>query len=162
MSMAHSSTQNLRRALGSGAAGLALLALVVGCSPRPENADRDAASGVSEPSASWGADPADQEKIKPFLGDYDLWEDFEGGRVCRITLENARTIGGYAVTSDTACVGALKLGGDLFAWFPAEDGAVVLIDAARKTLARLEPLPDQTFYARRQDQGLENLVLSRP
>lgn len=95
------------------------------------------------------------------LGDFALWEDREGGLVCPVELESARMIGGHSIVFDEECVSRLKLGGDLYAWFAAEDSSIVLIDATRRVLVRLKRLPNDDYYAERE-AGLENLNLTRP
>lgn len=106
---------------------------------------------------------------EPFVarvaGDYDLWEDTEGGQVCRITLQRHRVIGGYGVAvQDPDCLQVLELDGDPYAWFIADDGALVVLDAARTVLLRMPPNRGGggVFYQRRDDQGRRALMLSLP
>lgn len=93
-------------------------------------------------------------------GEYSIWEDFEGGTVCPMTLENERTIGGYVLTGDDDCMVPFKLSDDPYAWFVDDEGKLVIIDVTRKVLVRFEPLQDGSFYAQRQAEGLENLNLT--
>lgn len=149
---------------------LALAAPLAGC--RSETANGSAASpqGPTAPPAPAATPPVtvdDGLSATPdpwtsrLQGRYVLWEDFEGGRVCRITLTDQRTIGGYAVTADDACLRELAIPDDVFAWFINADGWLVLIDVTRKPLLRMEPSPSGgDFYAQRSDQQQENLVLS--
>lgn len=119
-----------------------------GAAPLPAAAD----DGLSAAPDAWASQ---------LQGRHVLWEDFEGGRVCRITLTDERTIGGYAVTSDEPCIRRLAIPEDLFAWFIDAEGWLVLIDVTRRPLLRMKPSPsDGDFYAQRSDQQLENLVLS--
>ena len=95
-----------------------------------------------------------------FKGAYDIWEDFEGGKVCKINLGDEPTIGGYALEGDANCFAAFKLDGDPYAWFVDQERRIVIIDATRKILIRFEPVEDGAFYARRTDAGLENINLT--
>ncbi|WP_257558051.1 protease inhibitor Inh/omp19 family protein [Sphingobium sp. CFD-2] len=115
-------------------------------------------------------------------GIYELAEDREGGRACRIILTDERTIGGYEAQADNACTALFALPWfcghddvidteknctpgpteDVFAWFVAPDGQIVLIDGARQPLFRLTPLSDGIYYERRDDSnGQESLSFSR-
>ena len=149
-------------------------ALIAACAPRaaadqPAAGDQDATPTTQAPSAepatgvaAWGNDdPNSPQPDHSPLGRFNLWEDFEGGRVCPIELENARTIGGYTFVFDDSCLKALNLP-DAMAWFPAEDGAIVIIDGTRKILVRLAKQDNGDYYAQRQVVGLENLNLTRP
>lgn len=93
-------------------------------------------------------------------GKFDIWEDFEGGRVCPVTLTDEMAIGGFALEGDEACLGELKLGGDPAAWFIDGEGSFVLIDATRHALVRFKALEDGSFYADRSADGLDNLNLT--
>ena len=101
-----------------------------------------------------------QNQTAGLAGEYDLWEDFEGGRVCALTLTDAPTIGGDAAEGDEDCIAQLGLDGDVFAWFIAEDERLVLADAMRRVLVRFNLTGDGVYYAIRAEAGLENLVLS--
>lgn len=94
-------------------------------------------------------------------GEWDLWQDVEGGRVCPITLSATPLIGGYAVRADAKCVAQLPLEGEVYAWFIADNEQLVLADATRKALARMVPNQDGTFYLDRSGTGFESVVLSR-
>jgi len=94
-------------------------------------------------------------------GRHVLREDVQGGRGCRITLTDQRTIGGYALTSDEPCIRRLAIPEDIFAWFIDAEGRLVLIDATRKPLLRMQPLSsDGEFHAQRSPPQRGNLVLS--
>ena len=93
-------------------------------------------------------------------GSYDIWEDFEGGTVCPLTLDDAEAIGGYALEGDDTCMQVFKFAGDPYAWFLDDDSRLVMIDATRQVLARFQPLEDGVFRADRSDEGLEGVVLS--
>jgi len=110
--------------------------------------------------AAMSAAHANPDPAIRLAGDYDLWEDFEGGRVCALTLTGDQTIGGYGAEGDEDCIAHLGLDGDIFAWFVAGDGQLVLIDATRRALLRFNVTGDGIYYANREGTGLENLVLS--
>jgi len=108
-------------------------------------------------TSSAGALAAGESNLK---GAYDLWEDFEGGKVCNIKLDDEQTIGGFVLEGDEDCFSALKLGGDPYAWFLDSEGQLVVTDATRKVLARFAPVEGGAFYFRRTDAGLESLSLT--
>jgi len=94
---------------------------------------------------------------------YEVWEDFEGGRVCRVELTDERTIGGNVIGGDVACVRELDLDEEPAAWLIDNEGWFVLIDATRRILVRFEPSPDGvSFYADRRADGLPSLNLTLP
>ncbi|GAA0205751.1 hypothetical protein QOZ96_002731 [Brevundimonas nasdae] len=134
-------------------------------STKPPLVEVAAAPVVQEaPIAAWGNDDPDHPQPDPSpLGDFVLWEDREGGRVCPVELENARTIGGYSFVYDEECLDRLGIA-DPYAWFAADDGSIVLIDVTRHVLLRLTRHRKDEYYAERQAMGLglENLNLTRP
>jgi len=138
--------------------------LMMGCSQQPNAStlSESDASPTAQPDATTpvddGLSTAPDAYVAELKGHYHLWEDVEGGRVCDVTLEDSRTIGGYAVTADDACVAKLETQGDLFAWFIRDDGAFVFIDATRQPLLTLEALQDGSFYLRRHGQQSLNLT----
>lgn len=95
------------------------------------------------------------------VGAFSLWEDFEGGTVCSVYLTANRVIGGYGIEYEEPCVRTLEIDGDIAAWFPTEDGYVVMVDATRTAVLRMHKLPDGDYYARRQPEGKANLNLTR-
>lgn len=95
------------------------------------------------------------------IGRFALWEDYEGGTVCNVDLIANRTIGGYDIAYDEACVNSLDIGGDIYAWFPADDGQIVFIDVTRKVLLRMRKDGPEDYYAVRKPLK-ENLNLTRP
>lgn len=151
--------------------GIAAILLLGACNPSPPRdehaeavgaqalaADETAGAGAPDSVAS-RSDPA----VSRIKGHYVLWEDFEGGRMCQISLTDTPTIGGFAATADDACVRQLGIAEDVFAWFIApDDGWLVLIDATRRILLRLQPQQDGSFYAVRTEMQLPNLMLSVP
>jgi hypothetical protein len=144
------------------------LLLATGCSGQTEAPTLPGVdpAPVAGPNAGSEQAPADDGLQAPagnlaVLGEFALWEDREGGLVCPIELESARRIGGHSIVFDEDCVSRLELGGDLHAWFAAEDGTIVLIDATRRVLVRLRRLENGDYYAERGG-GLENLNLTRP
>jgi len=140
----------------------------MGCSQQPDSStapENSASSGATKSVSPDAAEPAHDglsaaadAYVADLKGRQDLWEDVESGRVCSVTLEDVRTIGGYAVTADDECVVKLDVGGDLFAWFIRDDGALVFIDATRQPLLTLDRLPDGTFYVNRYGQQSLNLT----
>ncbi|WEK50235.1 MAG: AprI/Inh family metalloprotease inhibitor [Candidatus Kaistia colombiensis] len=108
-------------------------------------------------SVSALAETADVSTLK---GSYSIWEDFEGGKVCPIQLDDGTTIGGFALEGDDQCMQTFKFDGDPAAWFVDDEGWLVLIDATRKILVRLAPSTDGAFYANRTADGLESLNLT--
>jgi hypothetical protein len=98
------------------------------------------------------------EKLK---GKHELWEDFEGGKVCKVTLGHEPTIGGFAFKGDARCMKAFKFTGDAYAWHVGSDGWLAITDATRRTLVRFKPHKDGSFYADRSADGLDNLNLTR-
>jgi len=100
------------------------------------------------------------ESPASLAGPYDIWEDFEGGTVCPLTLEDEPAIGGSALSGDDDCMQVFNFAGDPYAWFPDGEGRLVIIDATRRVLVRFDALQDGTFYAIRSDAGLENLNLT--
>ena len=99
--------------------------------------------------------------IETLQGTYELWEDFEGGKVCDVVLETERTIGGYVVRGDNRCMKAFKFSGEPHAWFIDREGWATIVDASRKILVRLKPGEDGSFHANRSAHRLENLNLTR-
>ena len=96
----------------------------------------------------------------PPAGHYEIWEDFEGGAVCQLLLEDAVSIGGFALAGDNDCMAAFKFSDDPHAWFLDDQDRLAIIDATRNVLVRFERLADGSFYARRNAEGLENLNLT--
>ena len=126
------------------------------------------ATDVAEPEVNKASAirPEDDGLAQPagdlsVLGDFALWEDREGGLVCHIELERARVIGGHSIVFDEDCIKRLELGGDLAAWFAADNGDIVLIDDTRKVLVRLKKHRKDEYYAVREGY-VENLVMDRP
>jgi hypothetical protein len=103
---------------------------------------------------------AKDKDVAAIAGPYSIWEDFEGGRVCPITLDAGRTIGGYVLEGDNDCMVPFKLPDDPYAWFVDKDGKLTFIDVTRHILLQFERLADGSFYARREQFGLENLNLT--
>lgn len=148
--------------------------LLAACDPSPRQeeagqADAQTAAtntAAAQTDASAAEDPVASRTdpvVSRLKGHYVLWEDFEGGWGCEITLTDTPTIGGFAATTDDACLRQLDIPEDVFAWFIApDDGWLVLIDVTRRILLRLEPHQDGTFYAVRRELQLPNLVLSVP
>jgi len=116
--------------------------------------------GVALLVASCIASVASEPYAEKLKGKFDIWEDFEGGKVCPVTLTDETSIGGFALEGDESCLAELKLGGDPSAWFIDDAGRFVLIDATRHALVRFEPLEDGSFYANRSAEGLDNLNLT--
>lgn len=96
------------------------------------------------------------------VGAFDLWEDYEGGTVCSVYLTANRVIGGYGIDYDPDCIARLEIDGDIGAWFPTDDGFIVMIDETRKALLRMHKLPDGDYYVVRRPEGKANLNLTRP
>lgn len=144
-----------------------IMGLMTGCSqPAGDPSSQATARGAEEPATSVLNGHTDDGLAVPagdlsVLGTFDLWEDREGGLVCHVELESARTIGGHSIVFDEDCVSRLQLGADLHAWFAAKDGSIVLIDATRRVLVQLRRLDNGDYYASRGG-GLENLNLTRP
>ena len=116
--------------------------------------------GVAFLVASCIASVASEAYAEKLKGKFDIWEDFEGGRVCPVTLSDETAIGGFALEGADACLAELKLGGDPAAWFIDGEGSFVLIDATRHALVRFNALEDGSFYADRSAEGLDNLNLT--
>jgi ABC-type Zn uptake system ZnuABC Zn-binding protein ZnuA len=95
-----------------------------------------------------------------YKGRYEIWEDFEGGTVCPLVLEDEMSIGGFALQGDDGCMAVFELDGDPHAWFVDAEGWIVLIDATRQILSRFEPQEDGTFYANRTADRRTSLNLS--
>ena len=122
--------------------------------------------GSAPQSAEQARDPYDligteNAELSP-VGAFDLWEDYEGGTVCSVYLTANRVIGGYGIDYDPACIARLEIDGDIAAWFPTDDGFIVMIDDTRKALIRMHTLPDGDYYVVRQSEGKANLNLTRP
>lgn len=150
--------------------GLALCA----CSPGDQAVSEPAMQPSAEPAflpsqaeptaPSWGNDDPNNPQPDPSpLGDFVLWEDIEGGTVCPVELENARTIGGYTLVFDEGCLERIHVGYP-GAWFPAEDDSIVIIDETRKVLVTLKKHGADEYYAERAGKvaGVQNLNLTRP
>lgn len=108
-----------------------------------------------------GVQVSNARDVVAIAGDHAFWEDFEGGTICQVTLENVRTIGGYVLSGDEQCMAAFELSDDPYAWFVDDVGQLVITDVTRKVLLRFEPLENGSFYARRENEGLNNLNLTR-
>lgn len=119
-----------------------------------------ACANATPPTGETHTRPAAQSALAPQPGRYALWQDGEGGRVCKLTLLSARTIGGQALKAQEDCDGRLSLGGDPQAWFVAEQGYVVIIDATRRVLLRMEPLGDGDYRDRRRGDYVDAVILS--
>ncbi len=104
---------------------------------------------------------AAEPSVAKLKGKHEIWEDFEGGKVCKVTLGDEPTIGGFVLRGDARCMKAFKFAGDAYAWHVGADGWLAITDATRRTLVRFKPHKDGAFYADRAADGLENLNLTR-
>ena len=120
-------------------------------------------SGVS--GAATAEEVYTEETPPAYVGelgsDYDLWQDGEGGASCAVSLGDQRSIGGYQLDADEDCAAKLELAGDPQAWFLRDDGQLILVDATRQVLLRLDRLHDGTFKDPR-DGDYVNAVLLTP
>ncbi|QPI75614.1 hypothetical protein IZV00_19410 (plasmid) [Sphingobium sp. Cam5-1] len=166
-------------------ASLGALFLTMASATVPAYSADDMNAGNHPSSAARNGDglpEAPDANARRIKGIYQLAEDREGGRACRIILTDERTIGGYAAQANQACVAKFALPWycghgdatdmdkncaprpteDVFAWFVAPDGQIVLIDGARQPLFHLSPLSDGVYYERRDGSvGQESLSFSR-
>jgi hypothetical protein len=104
------------------------------------------------------ASPAEHK----LAGAYNLWQDGEGGPSCKLTLQAEPILGGNALDVEADCDAKLKLGGDPHAWFLNADGLLVIIDAARQPLLRMEQQPDGDYKDRRAGDYVNAVLLTRP
>lgn len=155
----------MTRAPSLGVGVLALASLVLGaCSPQPAST---AAAGLASPASAAASPvqpapgPAPSAQEARLRGKHDLWQDGEGGPVCRVTLETAPTIGGHVIQADADCDRKLKLGGDPFAWFVDPAGVLVIVDAARRPLLHLQRLDDGSYKDRRDGDYVNAILLTR-
>lgn len=105
-------------------------------------------------SLAWAQPPA------PAPGRYTLWQDGEGGPTCQLRLTPQRTIGGQAIEGAQRCAASLQLAGDPYAWFMDAQGRLVIVDATRQPLLRMERLPDGDYKDRRQGDYVNAVLLS--
>jgi len=105
-----------------------------------------------------------QPEATQLQGRYDLWQDGDGGPLCHVTLGGTPTLGGQALRADADCARKLGLAGDPYAWFMAPDGRLVIIDAARQPLLRMERVgdPRQREFKDRRAGDYNNAVLLTP
>jgi hypothetical protein len=106
------------------------------------------------------AQPPSPSPTSPPPGRYDLWQDGEGGQVCKLTLQSGRTIGGHPLKAATGCDERLSLGGAPQAWFVDAQGRVVIVDATRRVLLRMEPLDNGEYRDRRRGDYVDAVILS--
>jgi hypothetical protein len=94
-----------------------------------------------------GLSRVDDAYVERLTGTYELWENIgDDGKMCEIQLTDMRTIAGYQVKADPACLKEINATG-LFAWFLApQDGHIVMIDATRKPLMRLRPSDNPRYF----------------
>ncbi|WP_297799385.1 AprI/Inh family metalloprotease inhibitor [uncultured Brevundimonas sp.] len=140
-------------------------AVLITCSPSGAEEAVPATPYAQDTMSQSTDDPGDligtrDMELEP-TGRFALWEDYEGGTVCIVDLTANRTIGGYDIGYDDKCLAQLELGGDVAAWFPADDGTLVMIDATRKVLLRMRKDGVDDYYAVRQPEGKANLNLTR-
>ncbi|KRW62859.1 AprI/Inh family metalloprotease inhibitor [Pseudomonas sp. TTU2014-080ASC] len=105
--------------------------------------------------------PAPQyaERLK---GAYDLWQDGEGGPLCKVRLGDTPTIGGLSLQADEDCASKLNLAGDPYAWFINPNGQLIIIDATRQALLRMKVLEDGSYKDPRDGDYVNAVLLSRP
>jgi hypothetical protein len=97
----------------------------------------------------------------PAPGRYTLWQDGEGGPTCQLRLTTHKAIGGQAIEGGQRCAARLKLEGDPYAWFVDAQGRVVILDATRQPLLRMERLADGDYKDRRQGDYVDAVLLTR-
>ncbi|GIZ12939.1 AprI/Inh family metalloprotease inhibitor [Pseudomonas sp. NCCP-436] len=95
-------------------------------------------------------------------GQWDLWQDGEGGATCPLRLTDELTVGGLAVHIDATCAEDLGLSDTPHAWFLRQDGALIISDATRQVLLQLSPLPDGSFRDVRNGEYVDAVLLTRP
>jgi hypothetical protein len=95
------------------------------------------------------------------IGPFEIWQDFEGGKICDVILTDEVSIGGKGLQVDQTCLEAIDFGGEPLAWHIDDEGWLRFTDALRKFVLRFEPQADGSFYARRVEEQKESLVLSR-
>lgn len=95
-------------------------------------------------------------------GQWDLWQDGEGGATCPLLLTNELTVGGLAAHIDEPCAERLGLRETPHAWFVRQDGVLIIIDATRQALLRLSPLSDGSFRDVRNGEYVDAVLLTRP
>lgn len=127
----------------------------------PASAGGAAAASVREAAASEPQFPPASPQERTLQGSYDLWQDGEGGLSCKLELRTEPILGGKALDAAGDCDGNLKLGGDPYAWFLNADGVLVLIDATRRPLLRLERLSDGSYKDRRDGDYVNAILLTR-
>ena len=142
---------------------IASVLLLAGCSdPAPNGSPRASALQASAQTAPVGTPqsgaatvPPDdvlgapvEDYVAPISGKFELWQNDRGDDawMCEVELLGTRTIGGYGITGDEACLRKIGIE-DLSAWFVAdEDGYLVLIDATRRPVMRLQKVEDGYYY----------------
>lgn len=147
---------------------LLTLSLVLGACSRGEAPAASPAPAVAMPDAQRGgaastppsASPSPEERR--LQGRYELWQDGEGGLGCELLLKAEPIPGGNALEADADCDENLDLGGDPHAWFVDGEQVLVIVDAARQPLLRMERLSDGDFQDRRDGDFVNAVVLSRP
>jgi hypothetical protein len=137
---------------------LAALALPA-CATQSDSAPYAATPASSEDDGISRDVPAYAKQLK---GTYDLWQDGEGGLSCKITLGDQPTLGGLTVQADQDCAEKLALEGDPYAWFINDEEKLIIIDAARQALLRMETIPDGSYKDRRDGDYVNAVLLTRP
>ncbi|KQV13415.1 metalloprotease [Rhizobium sp. Root1203] len=81
------------------------------------------------------ADDVDADIVKAQAGTY-LIAPASGAPGCRIALGTDNATGGYSLTGEENCTKPLPAFAEAYSWNFDENGGVIIIDAARKVLAR--------------------------
>jgi hypothetical protein len=128
-----------------------------------ELADGAVAKLSSGQSTEAFADEVPPPWVAELKGDYDLWQDGEGGfgHNCTVSLTDQRTIGGYELRSDESCEQNLDLAGEPVAWFVRDsEGLLMLIDATRRVLLSMQRQSDGTFKDPRNGDYVDAVLLT--
>lgn len=79
--------------------------------------------------------------------------DQSGGKICRVSYSDEKTIDGYVVEIDPACMSVFPLMDEVSAWRLDAGWTIVFSDATRNSLIRFTT-PDETYVAEPETDGI--------
>jgi len=77
---------------------------------------------------------------KAVVGTWVMAHDGEGAAICRLRLDAPGVIGGFRLVAPKACKAVLDRWDELYAWYVASDGDLVMANVTRETVLRFHKL----------------------
>jgi hypothetical protein len=118
--------------------------LLLGCSqPALTSEHRGEQAAPSE-----GLDAVIDDDVTKVMGHFELWQNDRGddAQMCNVEFLGSRAIGGYRINADERCLHKIGIE-DISAWFVTDSGeTLVLIDATRKVVMRLQRGENGYYY----------------